>query len=140
MRLFSIETLLSDYFEAKRFIQFRSKFSSSFKTGSIVFVSYGSLAVGPDQALFLRKKKIASRFMPNFYNSFTGIVVKKNSTSITIASNFRGFFFYKTFLKDSPNLISLKTKIKSYFKVKGSNIVPMIRPGTSLYRKLSRLR
>ena len=56
MVLFSIETLQNDYYEAKRFPQFRSKFSGSFATGSIVFVSYGSLAIGPDHALSLKKK------------------------------------------------------------------------------------
>lgn len=135
----SRETLLKEYRQTERYIEYRSKFSTSFKVGSIVRVSWASLAVGPAHALFLKKKKVSLRFSPNYYNRLIGIVVKKKSNSITVASHFRGYAFYKTFVKDSPNFISAKTKVKGYFKSKGSNITKLIKPGTPFNRKLLKL-
>ena len=139
MKIVSRETLLKEYRESERFIEYRSRFSSTFKVGSIVRVSYGSLGIGPAHALFLKKKKASLRFSPTYYNRFVGIVVKKGPNSIKVASHFRGYSFYKSFVKDSPNLISAKIKIKGYFKTKGSNITKLIKPGTFFNQKLLKL-
>lgn len=139
MKIVSRETLLKEYRESERFIEYRSRFSSTFKVGSIVRVSYGSLGIGPAHALFLKKKKASLRFSPTHYNRFVGIIVKKGPNSIKVASHFRGYSFYKSFVKDSPNLISAKIKIKGYFKTKGSNITKLIKPGTFFNQKLLKL-
>ena len=139
MKIVSRETLLKEYREKERFIDYRSRFSSSFRVGSIVRVSYGSLGLGPTHAFFLKKKKAALRFSPTYYNRLVGIIVKKGPNSIKIASHFRGYSFYKSFVKDSPNLISAKIKVKAYFKAKGSNITKLIKPGTYFNQKLLKL-
>lgn len=139
MKVVSRETLLKEYRESKRFIEYRSRFSSTFRVGSIVRVHYGNLGLGPDHALFLRKKKAALRFSPTHYNRLVGIVVKKGPNSIKVASHFRGYSFYKSFVKDSPNLISAKIKVKGYFKAKGSNITKLVRPGTFFNQKFLKL-
>ena len=140
MKVVSRETLIKEYREKERFIEYRSRFSSTFKVGSIVHVSYGSLGIGPAHAFFLKKKKAAFRFSPTHYNRLVGIVVKKGPNSITVASHFRGYSFYKTFVKDSPNLSSAKIKVKGYFKTKGSNITKLVKSGTFFNQKLMKLR
>lgn len=139
MKIVSREVLLKEYQENERFIEYRSSFSSTFRVGMIVRVSYGNLGVGPTHALFLKKKKAALRFSPTYYNRLVGIVVKKGPNSIKIASHFRGYSFYKSFVKDSPNLISVRIKVKGYFKAKGSNITKLVKPGTFFNQKLLKL-
>lgn len=119
MKLSSIESLKNTLSVSSPFL-LRRKYFLKFFAGDLVNYSYSNFSIGPSFFNFIDWDFFFS-LSRNYISTSKGVVVSRKKSSLKILNKFNNYIYYKTFPIDSPHIVYVSLK-KRTFQKKRSNI------------------
>lgn len=142
MKITSVQILKEEYFKRKPLILAKYHVSKKIKAGSIVNFTQTCFAAGQDFAPFLRGE-ILKHLREEYVSRNKAVLLSKNSRSVKVVGNFRGFLFFKTLILRSPTFLGITPagtkRILQSFRER-NNIKSLLFSKHSFFKKLKKLK
>lgn len=142
MKLISTSILKKEYWINRPNLSIKKKLFKQLKPGYIAHYTQTRFAMGHNIVSFVFRQKFFS-FREEYVTRGKGILISKSSKTANIICNFRGFFFFKMFNLEAPNLLGLYTEKHSTFlpfKRIRNNLTSIIYPKHSFFKKLKKFK
>ena len=138
--LISIQKIYKEYYNSSFFLKNRIKLLKRIPAGKLISVLYTRCAINPDAHQFV-KKNVLAKYKVDYISMFRGVLLKKKTKSFRILGNYKGYFFFKHFVIDSPSLITLGVGSKSLTRLPRSNLVKLFnKSGHRVTKKFKKIK